>query len=129
MKIAIISDSNAGISQEEAKEMGMFVQPSPFYINDKLELAGVTMTEEQFYTALQDDNIDVKTSMPTLGDMTDTWDELLKTHDEVVFIPISSGLSSTYSTAAMLAEDYDGRVQVVDNRRVSVTQYLSLIHI
>ena len=69
MKIAIISDSNAGISQEEAKEMGMFVQPSPFYINDKLELAGVTMTEEQFYTALQDDNIDVKTSMPTLGDM------------------------------------------------------------
>ena len=66
MKIAIISDSNAGISQEKAKEMGMFVQPSPFYINDKLELAGVTMTEEQFYTALQDDNIDVKTSMPTL---------------------------------------------------------------
>lgn len=127
MKIAIISDSNAGISQEEAKEMGMFVQPSPFYINDKLELAGVTMTEEQFYTALQDDNIDVKTSMPTLGDMTDTWDELLKTHDEVVFIPISSGLSSTYSTAAMLAEDYDGRVQVVDNRRVSVTQYCSIV--
>ena len=105
----------------------MFVQPSPFYINDKLELAGVTMTEEQFYTALQDDNIDVKTSMPTLGDMTDTWDELLKTHDEVVFIPISSGLSSTYSTAAMLAEDYDGRVQVVDNRRVSVTQYCSIV--
>ena len=127
MKIAIISDSNAGISQEKAKEMGMFVQPSPFYINDKLELAGVTMTEEQFYTALQDDNIDVKTSMPTLGDMTDTWDELLKTHDEVVFIPISSGLSSTYSTAAMLAEDYDGRVQVVDNRRVSVTQYRSVV--
>ena len=127
MKIAIISDSNAGISQEEAKKMGMFVQPSPFYINDKLELAGVTMTEEQFYTALQDDNIDVKTSMPTLGDMTDTWDELLKTHDEVVFIPISSGLSSTYSTAAMLAEDYDGRVQVVDNRRVSVTQYCSIV--
>ena len=109
MKIAIISDSNAGISQEEAKEMGMFVQPSPFYINDKLELAGVTMTEEQFYTALQDDNIDVKT------------------HDEVVFIPISSGLSSTDSTAAMLAEDYDGRVQVVDNRRVSVTQYCSIV--
>ena len=87
MKIAIISDSNAGISQEEAKKMGMFVQPSPFYINDKLELAGVTMTQEQFYTALLDDNIDVKTSMPTLGDMTDTWDELLKTHNEVVFIP------------------------------------------
>ena len=105
MKIAIISDSNSGISMEKAKEMGMFIQPSPFFINNNIELAGVTMTHEQFYNALQDDTIDVKTSMPSPGDMTDTWDELLKTHDEVVFIPISSGLSGTYSTAAMLAED------------------------
>ena len=127
MKIAIISDSNSGISMEKAKEMGMFIQPSPFFINNNIELAGVTMTHEQFYNALQDDTIDVKTSMPSPGDMTDTWDELLKTHDEVVFIPISSGLSGTYSTAAMLAEDYDGRVQVVDNRRVSVTQYRSIV--
>jgi len=127
MKIAIISDSNAGISMEEAKEMGVFIQPSPFFINDKIEFAGVTMTHEQFYAALQDDAVDVKTSMPSPGDMTDTWDELLKTHDEVLFIPISSGLSGTVSTAAMLAEDFDGRVQVVDNRRVSVTQYRSMV--
>ena len=85
MKIAIISDSNAGISMEEAKEMGVFIQPSPFFINDKIEFAGVTMTHEQFYAALQDDAVDVKTSMPSPGDMTDTWDELLKTHDEVLF--------------------------------------------
>ena len=90
MKIAIISDSNAGISMEEAKEMGVYIQPSPFFINDKIEFAGVTMTHEQFYAALQDDAVDVKTSMPSPGDMTDTWDELLKTHDEVLFIPISS---------------------------------------
>ena len=69
MKIAIISDSNAGISMEEAKEMGVFIQPSPFFINDKIEFAGVTMTHEQFYAALQDDAVDVKTSMPSPGDI------------------------------------------------------------
>ena len=127
MKIAIITDSNAGISQKKAKELGMFVQPSPFFINDNLQFEDVTMTHEEFYAALLDDSIDVKTSMPSPGDMTDMWDELLKTHEQVVFIPISSGLSGSYSTAAMLAEDYDGRVEIVDNRRVSVTQYQSVI--
>ena len=127
MKIAIITDSNAGISQKRAKELGMFVQPSPFFINDNLQFEDVTMTHEEFYAALLDDSIDVKTSMPSPGDMTDLWDELLKTHEQVVFIPISSGLSGSYSTASMLAEDYDGRVEIVDNRRVSVTQYQSVI--
>ena len=127
MKIAIITYSNAGISQERAKELGMFVQPSPFFINDNLQFEDITMTHEEFYKALQDDNTDVKTSMPSPGDMTDTWDELLKTHEQVVFIPLSSGLSGTYSTAAMLAEDYDGKVEVVDNKRVSVTQYWSIL--
>jgi len=127
MKIAIITDSNAGISQKRAKELGMFVQPSPFFINDNLQFEDVTMTHEEFYAALLDDSIDVKTSMPSPGDMTDMWDELLKTHEQVVFIPISSGLSGSYSTASMLAEDYDGRVEIVDNRRVSVTQYQSVI--
>ena len=127
MKIAIITDSNAGISQKRAKELGMFVQPSPFFINDNLQFEDVTMSHEEFYAALLDDSIDVKTSMPSPGDMTDMWDELLKTHEQVVFIPISSGLSGSYSTASMLAEDYDGRVEIVDNRRVSVTQYQSVI--
>lgn len=128
MKIAIITDSNAGINQAKAKELGMFIQPSPFFINDVLHFEGVDMTHEDFYAALKDDSIDVKTSMPSPGDMTDMWDELLKDYEQVVFIPISSGLSGSYSTAAMLAEDYDGRVEIVDNRRVSITQYQSVLN-
>ena len=127
MKIEIITDSNAGITQEKAKELGMFVQPSPFFINEELQFEDVTMTHEDFYAALKDDNIDVKTSMPSPGDMTDLWDELLKDYEEIVFIPLSSGLSGSYSTAAMLAEDYNGKVEVVNNRRVSVTQYHSVL--
>lgn len=127
MKIAIIADSNAGITREKAKELGMFIQPSPFFINDKLQFEDITMTHKEFYEALKDDSIDVKTSMPSPGDMTDLWDELLKDYEQVVFIPISSGLSGSYATAAMLAEDYDGKVEIVDNKRVSVTQYRSVL--
>lgn len=127
MKIAIISDSNAGISQKKAKEIGSFIQPSPFFINDELHFEGIDMSHEDFYAALKDDSTDVKTSMPSPGDMTDLWDELLKEYDQIVFIPISSGLSGSYATASMLAEDYDGRVEIVNNRRVSVTQYRSVL--
>lgn len=127
MKIAIMTDSSSGITQKMAKELGVSVVPMPFFINDKLYLEDVTITQEEFYKALKDDTVDVKTSMPAPGDVTDLWDSLLETHDSVVFIPISSGLSSTCSTAKILAEVYDGRVEVVDNRRVSVTLYQSVL--
>lgn len=127
MKIAIMTDSSSGITQGMAKDLGISVIPTPFFINDKIYLEDVTITQEEFYTLLKDDSIDIKTSMPSPGDVTDLWDTLLKTHDEVVFIPLSSGLSSTCSTCKILAEDYCGKVQVVDNRRVSVTLYQSVL--
>ena len=120
-KIAIVTDSNSGITQAQSKQLGVWVLPMPFYINDELFLEDITLTQEQFYDYLAQ-GADVKTSQPAPGDVTELWDTLLKDHDAVVHIPMSSGLSGSCVTAAQLAEDYDGRVQVVDNHRISVTQ-------
>ena len=120
-KIAIITDSNSGILQSEAKELGITVIPMPFFIDEKLYLEEIDLSQEAFYQILSEDG-DVSTSQPSPGDITDLWDETLKTYDEIVHIPMSSGLSSSCATAMMLAEDYDGRVHVVDNQRISVTQ-------
>lgn len=126
MKTAIVTDSNSGITQEESKKIGIFVIPMPFYIDEKLYLEDITLTQEQFYEKLKSD-ADIKTSMPAPGDTTDMWDKVLSEYDELVYIPMSSGLSSSCNTAKMLAEDYDGKVEVVDNQRISVTMRQSAI--
>ena len=125
-KIAIVTDSNSGITQQEGKELGIFVLPMPFFIDETLYFEEITLTQEEFYEKLKNDQ-DIKTSQPAPGDVTDLWDKLLKDYDQIVHIPMSSGLSSSCATAAMLAEDYEGRVQVVDNQRISVTQRQSVL--
>lgn len=125
-KIAIVTDSNSGITQAQSKQLGVWVLPMPFYINDELFLEDITLTQEQFYDYLAQ-GADVKTSQPAPGDVTELWDTLLKDHDAVVHIPMSSGLSSSCQTAQILADDYDGRVQVVNNQRISVTQLQSVV--
>ena len=127
-KVAILTDSNSGITQEMAKELGVSVIPMPVYINEKLYYEDVTLSQEQFYSFLET-GVKVHTSQPSPGDVMDRWDELLKEYDEIVHIPMSSGLSSTCENAVMLAkdDDYAGRVFVVDNQRISVTMYQSVM--
>ena len=120
-KIAIATDSNSGITQAQGKELGISVLPMPFYINDELFLEDITLSQEQFYQRLAED-ADVKTTQPSPGDVTDLWDKLLQDHDQIVYIPMSSSLSSSCETAVMLAQDYEGKVFVVNNQRISVTQ-------
>ncbi len=126
MKIAIITDSNSGITQREGKELGISVLPMPFMINGQTYFEDIDLTQEQFFRMLQD-GADISTSQPAPAAVTDLWDGLLKEYDAIVHIPMSSGLSSSYQTACMLAEDYDGRVQVVNNQRISVTQRQSVL--
>lgn len=126
MKIAIVTDSNSGISQDMAKELGLYIVPMPFYIDEHIFYEGTTLSQEAFYEKLATD-ADIKTSMPAPTDVTDLWDELLKDHDAVVHIPMSSGLSSSCQTAIMLSEDYGDKVLVVDNKRISLTQYQAAI--
>lgn len=124
-KIAIVTDSNSGITQEQAKEMGVHVIPMPFYINETMYLEGVTLTQEEFYEKLKNDE-PISTSQPSPAEVCGLWDMLLKENDEIVHIPMSSGLSNSCETAMGLARDYDGKVQVVDNQRISVTLYQSV---
>lgn len=118
--VAIVTDSNSGISQAEGKELGIYVIPMPFLVDGKLYFEDVDMNKEQFYHFLEND-ADLSTSQPSPGDVMDLWDKLLKEYDEIVHIPMSSGLSASCSTAMGLARDYDGKVQVVNNQRISVT--------
>lgn len=124
-KIAIVTDSNSGITQDQAKKMGVHVIPMPFYINETLYLEGVTLTQEEFYERLKNDE-PISTSQPSPAEVCGLWDMILKENDEIVHIPMSSGLSNSCETAMGLARDYDGKVQVVDNQRISVTQYQSV---
>lgn len=125
-KIAIVTDSNSGITQEEGRRLGVSVLPMPFYINDVMYLEGITLTQEEFYEKLKNDET-ISTSQPSPAEVCGLWDNLLKEYDEVVHIPMSSGLSASCETAMALARDYDGRVQVVDNQRISVTQRQSVL--
>ncbi len=125
-KVAILTDSNSGVAQAEAAQLGVFVVPMPFFIDGEQFLEGINLTQEEFYEKLQND-ADISTSQPSIGELQDWFDKLLKEYDEVVFIPMSSGLSGTCQTATMLSEDYDGRVQVVNNQRISVTQRQSVL--
>ena len=126
-KVAILTDSNSGITLAEAKDLGIYVMPISFYIDEKLYYEEIDLSQDQFYEKLREPNCKITTSMPIVGDLIDKWEELLESYDEVVYIPMSSGLSSTCATAIALSDDYDGRVQVVNNQRVSVTQRLSVM--
>ena len=127
MKIAVVTDSNSGITQAQAKEMGVTVLPMPFMIDGETYYEDITLTREQFYQRLQD-NADIATSQPTPDSILKMWDGLLKEYDQIIHIPMSSGLSGSCSTAMVLAgeDEYEGKVFVVDNRRISVTQYQSV---
>ena len=125
-KVAIVSDSNSGITQSEEKELGVAILPMPFFINGETLYEDIDLTQDEFYQKLKED-VEISTSMPLVGNVTDLWDELLKEYDEIVYIPMSSGLSSSCETAYMLSQEYDGKVQVVNNQRISVTQRQSVM--
>lgn len=120
MKTAILTDTNSGISAREAAELGIYVMPMPVIIEDEIYYEGQNLTEEQFYEALTSGK-KVTTSQPSPGDLLDKWDELLKEYEQLIYIPMSSGLSNSCSAAKGLALDYEGRVYVADNHRISVT--------
>ena len=120
-KVAIITDSNSGITQAEGTKLGINVLPMPFTIDGQTFYEDINLSQDEFYKKLMTD-AEVFTSQPVVGDVSKLWDEVLKEYDEIVHIPMSSGLSGSCQTALMLAGEYDGRVQVVDSQRVSVTQ-------
>lgn len=124
-KIAIVTDSNSGITQEKAKKLGIRVLPMPFYINGELFYEDITLTQEEFYQRLAED-ADISTSQPSPAEVTGLWDEVLQENDKIIYIPMSSGLSSSCETAMGLAREYEGKVYVVDNQRISITQQQSV---
>ncbi|MCI9082028.1 MAG: DegV family protein [Lachnospiraceae bacterium] len=124
-KIAVVTDSNSGITQNQAREHEIHVLPMPFFIDDETYFEDIDLTQEQFYEKLEGKS-NISTSMPAVGSVTELWDNLLEEYDEIVHIPMSSGLSSSCETAVMLSNEYEGRVQVVNNQRISVTQKQSV---
>lgn len=124
-RIAVVTDSNSGITPKEADAWGITVIPMPFLIEGEMYYENITLTQEQFYDKLSND-VDISTSQPSPEDVTKIWDDLLESVDTIVHIPMSSGLSGSCQTAQMLAQDYDGKVQVVNNQRISVTQKQSV---
>ncbi|MCR5032217.1 MAG: DegV family protein [Lachnospiraceae bacterium] len=125
-KVAIVSDSNSGITQSQAKELGVFVLPMPFTIGNEEYFEDINLTQEQFYEKLKGGD-DIRTSQPSPEMVMKMWDEVLQDYDEIVHIPMSSGLSGSCQSAMMLAEEYDGKVQVVNNQRISVTMKSSVM--
>lgn len=128
MKIAIVTDSNSGITQKQAQELGVFVLAMPFQIDGETYYEDITLTQEEFYKKLREGG-NISTSQLSPGSVTDLWDKILQEYDQIVHIPMSSGLSGSCQTAIMLAqeEEYDGKVYVVNNQRISVTQRQSVI--
>lgn len=125
-KIVIVTDSNSGITQAQAKELGISVLPMPFTINGQEYFEDINLTQDEFYQKLEE-GAEIFTSQPSLDAVTSVWDELLNDYDEIVHIPMSSGLSGACQSAMMLAQDYEGKVQVVNNQRISVTQRQSVL--
>ena len=124
--VKIVTDSNSGITQADAKQLGISVIPMPFLIDGTEYFEDITLSQEEFYRFLQGDTT-VSTSQPSIAGITDLWDELLKDGSEIVHIPMSSGLSESCHTAQKLAQEYHGKVHVVDNQRISVTQKQSVL--
>ena len=125
-KIAIVTDTNSGITQEEAKELGIYLIAMPFFINKNTYYEGITLSQEEFFKKLEDDE-NISTSQPSPVTVIELWDNLLKDYDYILHIPMSSGLSSSMETARMLSSDYEGKVLVVDNKRISVTFRQSIL--
>ena len=125
-KVAVITDSNSGITQAQAKELGIRVLPMPFMINEETFFEDITLTQEEFYEKLES-GADVVTSQPSPEAVMELWRKVLEEYDEIVHIPMSSGLSGSCQSAMLLAEEYGGRVQVVNNQRISVTQRQSCL--
>ena len=125
-RVAIVTDSNSGITQVAAKEYGIYVLPMPFMINEKTFFEDIDLTQEQFYEKLQS-GANIATSQPSPESVTSLWEKLLSEYDELVHIPMSSGLSGSCQSAMMLAGEYEGKVQVVNNQRISVTQRQSCL--
>ena len=127
-KVAVITDSNSGITQGQAKELGIRVVPMPFFVNEETYLEDISMKQEEFYQYLAG-GAEVTTSQPSPDTLMSLWNEVLQEYDEIVYIPMSSGLSSSCGTAIMLSyeEEYEGKVFVVDNQRISVTQRRSVL--
>lgn len=125
-KVAVVTDSNSGITQNEAKELGIKVLPMPFMINEETFFEDITLTQEAFYERLEG-GANVVTSQPSPESVMNLWKEILTEYDEIVYIPMSSGLSGSCQSAIMLSEDFDGKVQVVNNQRISVTQRQSAL--
>ena len=125
-KVAIVTDSNSGITQKEGKELGVFVLPMPFTIDNETYFEDINLSQEEFYEKLKGD-ANICTSQPSPDAVMKLWDDILKEYDEIVHIPMSSGLSGSCQTAMMLAQDYDGKVYVVNNQRISVTQRQSVL--
>lgn len=128
MRIAVVTDSNSGITQAQGKELGIRVLPMPFMIDGKEYFEDISLTQQEFYDKMAED-LDISTSQPSPESILGLWDEIFEAYDydEIVHIPMSSGLSGSCQTALVLAEDYDGRVQVVNNHRISVTQRQSAL--
>ena len=124
-KIAVITDSNAHFLPQEAKELGISIVPMPFTIDNETFYENITLTRDEFYQRMES-GASIATSQPSPSDVMSAWDKALETNDEVVYIPMSSGLSGSCQTAIMLADDYDGKVEVVNNQRISVTMKASV---
>lgn len=125
-KIAVVTDSNSGITQRQAAEYGVHVLPMPFMIDDETFYEDINLDQKGFYEKLEG-GADVVTSQPSPDSVLTLWEKLLKDYDEIVHIPMSSGLSGSCQSAVMLARDFDGKVQVVNNQRISVTQRQSVL--
>lgn len=125
-KIAVATDSNSGITQKEAKELGIAVLSMPFMIDEETFFEDITLTQKEFYERLEG-GANVITSQPSPESVMNFWKELLQEYDEIVYIPMSSGLSGSCQSAIMLSDDFDGKVHVVNNQRISVTQRQSVL--
>ena len=128
MKTAIMTDTNSGITKDIADELGIYVIPMPVIIDEETYYENDTITEEEFFCALSGDR-HITTSQPSPGDVMDLWDQILNEgYDELVYIPMSSGLSNSCAAALGYSQEYDGKVAVIDNHRISVTMYQSVLH-
>lgn len=127
MTVAIITDNQSGIFPEEGKKLGVYILRMPFFLDGKQYYENETITAQEFFDRMEHNpDMEFSTSMPPAGEVLSMWKEALKTHDEVVYIPMSSGLSSSCETATLLAQQFDGKVQVVNNQRISLTQRQSV---
>lgn len=124
--VAIVTDSNSGISVAEGKTLGVFVVPMPVHIDGKIYHEGRDLTQEDFYRKMLD-GADIMTSQPAPGEITGLWERVLEDYEQLIYIPMTAGLSASFATAKILSEDYGGRVEVADNRRISVTQRYSVM--